>query len=177
MSSNKEWVMVSKGLMLACVAGASLALSGCALFVPFESEFMCERTNEYGQCITVDGAYEQAVSGVSHAKVSEARGTDRKRRRRGEAEAPPPDADAYSRYRASEYERMLSLMDQPVAPLVRPPKVLQTLVVAYSAADRTLFSPRYIYYFADQGGFVFGDYLNAPPTTAAPTLYPVGERR
>lgn len=176
MLNNKGDVMRSGAMRLAAVATAALALNGCALFVPFESEFMCERTNEFGQCITVEGAYDQAVGGVSHAKPTDSR-RERNRRRRGEVLVAGPDAEAHSRYRAAEYERMLALMDQPVAPLVRPPKVLQTLVVAYSASDRTLFSPRFIYYFADHGGFLFGDYLNAPPEGGAPMLHPVGERR
>lgn len=166
--------MFVKTLGRVALGTAMVAMSGCALFVPFESEFMCERTNEYGQCITVAGAYDQAVGGeASPAPAGE--GKKERKRKRGDQEASP-DAAAYSRYRAAEYDRMLSLMDQPVAPLVRPPKVLQTLVVAYSAADRTLFSPRFIYYFADEGGFVFGDYLNAP-AESGPMLRPVGERR
>ena len=163
-------------MIRALIAGsAMLTLSGCALFVPFESEFMCEKTNEYGQCINVEGAYDQALGGKQpQAKTAE---PSKKRKGKGETEAEPtPDAEAYSRYRAAEYERMAALMEGPVTPLVRPPKVLRTLVVAYSEADRTLYSPRFIFYFADEGGFVFGDYLNAVEDQSSRTLYPNGQR-
>lgn len=156
---------------------ALLTLSGCALFVPFESEFMCEATNEYGQCITVEGAYDQALGGKQPEGKAPKPSKKRKGKDKGEAEdEPAPDAEAYSRYRAAEYDRMSALMEGPVTPLVRPPKVLRTLVVAYSEADRTLYSPRFIFYFADEGGFVFGDYLNAVEDQSSRTLYPNGKQ-
>jgi len=66
---------------------------------------------------------------------------------------------------------MAGLIEAPVTPLVKAPTVLRTLVVSYTA-ERTLFMPRYVYYFADEARFVMGETLNA--TGSLRTVYPNG---
>lgn len=156
------------------LVAASLAcvLSGCALFNPYDSKFMCSATDDYGRCVDVDGAYADAVAGRKNPP---------KHRAKEQAEGATPDesiaqeAAAYSAYKDAEYREMRKLIDQPVTPLVKPPKVLRTLITAYPSSERTLYTPRYVFYFADEGQFVIGDYLNAlPPPRETGSLQPFG---
>ena len=41
----------------------TLMVSGCSL-VPYENEFSCQLEDNYGKCINVESAYEEAVTGV-----------------------------------------------------------------------------------------------------------------
>jgi conjugal transfer pilus assembly protein TraV len=147
------------------IALAALA-SGCAIFSPYDNEFMCSATDDYGQCIDVGGAYDDALAG---RKSRGAQSVPKS------PEAPAPDTASRSEYKAAEYRELRKLLEAPVTPLVKPPKVLRTLVMAYPSGDGTLYTPRYVFFFADEGGFVLGDYLNAtPPETATETLSPLG---
>ena len=77
-------------------------------------------------------------------------------------------------YKENEYRELAALIEEPTTPIVRPPKVLRTLVVSYPSGQ-TLYMPRYIVYFADEARFVVGDYLNdTKPETA--TVFPNGKR-
>lgn len=132
-------------------ATLAASLSGCALFNPYDSEFMCSATDDYGRCVDDDTA--QAQDDARHAE----------------------ETRAYSAYKDSEYREMRKLLEQPVTPLVKPPKVLRTLITAYPSNDRTLYTPRYVFFFADEGQFVIGDYLNAaPPSRDEGNLLPFG---
>jgi conjugal transfer pilus assembly protein TraV len=162
--------------VLLLVAACGAFLSGCAVFNPYDSEFMCSATDDYGRCLDVDGAYAEAVEGRKNPP-----------RRNGKAVVDDATADeqdgmrhvqetrAYSAYKDSEYREMRKLLDAPVTPLVKPPKVLRTLITAYPSNDRTLYTPRYVFFFADEGQFVLGDYLNAaPPARDEASLQPFG---
>lgn len=151
-----------KALMLSAMC---VSLSGCALFNPYDSEFMCQATDDYGRCVSVDGAYSDALAGRRNLRKSEGRKSmdeTEDARRAGETQA-------YSAYKHSEYREMRALLDLPVTPLVKPPKVLRTLITAYPSSARTLYTPRYVFFFVDEGRFVLGDYLNAAvPDDQAP---------
>lgn len=175
----------SDGLVL----GAALLLGGCSIF-PYDSHYLCEKTDDYGHCTSVQGAYKDAVSGsndaagaaderegkVSHAKPAE--GSDGE----ASAEPAPPAADhehphlvavsMRDKYREAQYRAMAGMVDAPVAPVVVPAKVLRTLVPAYQDGN-SLYMPRYVFYVVDQPHFVLGDYLSqgAP---GAPAIYPNG---
>lgn len=154
-------------------AAIACGLGGCAVFSPYDSEFMCSATDDHGRCVDVDGAYAEAVAGRRNPRGRDSQHADPD----AEVEPAAREAAAYSAYRESEYREMRSLLDQPVTPLVKPPKVLRTLITAYPSSDRTLYTPRYVFWFADEGAFVIGDYLNAlPPARDTGTLQPFGER-
>lgn len=150
--------------------------SGCALFNPYDSQFMCSATDDYGRCVDVDDAYAEALQGhrnpprrTAQAAVDDRSPEDQDRER------PSQDNRAYSAYKDAEYREMRKLLEQPVTPLVKPPKVLRTLITAYPSNDRTLYTPRYVFFFADEGQFVIGDYLNAaPPARDETSLQPFG---
>jgi len=128
----------------------SLLLSGCAslgsVLAPYKGNFMCEDTDDFGRCQNVTKAYEEAISSdmveTDETEIGQSRDTYK---------------EARNAYKESEYHEMRKLIDEPVTPLVKQPKVLRTLVAAYSSGDNTLFSPRYMWFFVDSGNFVLGD--------------------
>lgn len=157
-----------------CVVASGL-LAGCSIFVPFESEFSCTADRNYGKCTDVDGAYSEALGGtldveyVGANDVAKRRKKDRSEgKKSGETAASP---DGLSRYKQAEYEELAKLIEAPVTPVVKPPEVLRTLVVAYATGEKTLYMPRYIFYFASDAGFVLGDYLSNEQAPT-PMLYP-----
>jgi conjugal transfer pilus assembly protein TraV len=160
----------------------SALVTGCSLFAPYDSEFQCQRNRDYGKCTDVQGAYTEALGGDATPEhpVTDPKDKSGKRREHAEGETDRSREDqvigraAISRYKAAEYNEMAGLIEKPVTPVVAPPKVLRTLVVAYSTSEKTLFLPRYVYFFASDANFVVGDYLNAEGASDASTVYPNG---
>jgi conjugal transfer pilus assembly protein TraV len=167
------------------LAAALLLLAGCQALVPYDSEFACARSQDYGQCMDVQSAYEEArgTQGSAPAPASVPLRASGPRAPVQSAPAQPLElrgellreafepADAAARLRDARYRELAGLIEEPVTPLVRAPKVLRTLIVSYSAGD-ALYMPRYVYYFAEDARFVLGDYLQAAP--AERTMYPNG---
>ena len=152
--------------VVALVAAGAALLSGCAIFSPYDSEFMCSATDDYGRCIDVDGAYAEAIEGRKNPPRHKGKAAvDDDTAQSQDDTRHAQETRAYSAYKDSEYRELRKLLDQPVTPLVKPPKVLRTLITAYPSNDRTLYTPRYVFFFADEGQFVIGDYLNAAPTS------------
>lgn len=150
------------------------SLSGCAIFSPYDSKFMCEATDDYGRCMDVDGAYNEALGGNSSnglARMSRKKPTEDEQAQI-DAHRLAQESASYSAYKQAEYREMQKLLDQPVTPLIKPPKVLRTLITAYPSSERTLYTPRYVFFFADEGRFVLGDYLNTPQASSAQSLEP-----
>lgn len=168
--------------LLALVA---LTLAGCKTLVPYDSEFACAKSHDYGQCMDVQSAYDDARShqatqsttkgipaGQSGARAATASAATGIPERRGDLiHDPLLDTDPAQRLRDTRYRELAGLIEDPVTPVVQAPRVLRTLIVAYSAGD-TLYLPRYVYYFAEEAKFVLGDYLDV--ATEDRTLYPAG---
>lgn len=180
------------------LVGASM-LAGCRTLAPYESRFMCEGSEDFGQCMNVQRAYDTAVQGEAANGAPRAPlweytpSRDRRARkpatpdarelRAPESAQPLRIVDASVQrtaftpregadlYREMQYREMAGLIEAPVTPLVKAPTVLRTLVVSYTA-ERTLFMPRYVYYFADEARFVMGETLNAAGSLR--TVYPNG---
>ena len=49
----------SSALLVAVLAGAA-ALTGCRVLVPYDSEFACAKSHDYGKCMDVQSAYDEA---------------------------------------------------------------------------------------------------------------------
>lgn len=151
--------------------------TGCSV-MPYENEFTCRAEDNYGKCVDVAGAYEEAVTGVERGEQLVA-GEPQRTSARGEI---PADADpaattqtAYSAYRAAVYAELGDLVRAPVTPMVRPPQAMRTLVVSYSKGNRKtrLYMPRYVYTLIEGPSWVMGEYLDreqAPVPTL--TSYP-----
>lgn len=159
----------------------TLALAGCKTLVPYESKFMCEKSRDFGKCMDVQQAYEDAL-GASAGNPAQLKPDKREPELRykatkapahpglrpGLGEAPTGEPrllrtglplSAEELYRDREYRELAGLIEQPVTPVVKPPKVLRTLIVSYTAGE-SLYMPRYVYYFADEARFVLGEYLS-----------------
>jgi conjugal transfer pilus assembly protein TraV len=166
-------------------------LASCKALVPYDSKFACEGTQDYGRCMDVSTAYEDALNtsddvqrrdksgknapkwdyrggnakgAVSSPTLQRKRATSAK----GTQVAFVPRSTE-EMYRQSQYRELAGLIEEPITPIVQPPKVLRTLIVSYSAGD-SLYMPRFVYYLADEAKFVLGDYLRGEG--AAKTVYP-----
>lgn len=175
-----------------------LSLTGCKTLVPYESTFMCEKSRDYGKCMDVQQAYEDALGaqsgnpaqlkpGKREPELRYKGATAAKPAKRAPTQpalgSPGPNEPRLLRtslqlspeelYRDREYRELAGLIEQPVTPVVKPPKVLRTLIVSYTAGE-SLYMPRYVYYFADEARFVLGDYLS--PKDEAKQVFPNGPR-
>ena len=74
---------------------------------------------------------------------------------------PVNPAAAKLTYNDQRYREMASLIAQPVTPILKPTKVLRTLIVGYSTG-KTMYMPRFIYFMASEPEFVLSDGLNPP---------------
>lgn len=188
----------ASGIVVFGITVASL-LAGCRV-VPYDSKFMCEKSRNYGRCMDVQSAYEEAratsAGAASKSKPRDgkdpilryppaAAGVARPLRplkplKSGTRSANSKPDDSFIRvstqdlYRDAEYRELAGLIEAPVTPLIRPAKALRTLIIAYNTGD-SLFLSRYVVYFADEPRFVMGDYLNPPDTS--PTVYPMGQKK
>lgn len=183
-----------------CAAVLSMGLTGCKTLVPYESKFMCEKSRDFGKCMDVQQAYEDALgaapgnpaqmkpgkpepefrykgaktaNGAKPGKRGAAQpaiggGPNEPRLLRTSMQLSPDEL-----YRDREYRELAGLIEQPVTPVVKPPKVLRTLIVSYTAGE-SLYMPRYVYYFADEARFVLGDYLS--PKEEVKQVFPNGPK-
>lgn len=176
----------------------ALALSGCSIF-PYDNKFLCEKTDDYGHCTSVQGAYQDATNGdTTNADAADVKNDMVKKPDKSHdkccdgdslAAVAPADAEpawgsdskparpVYSdkdAYRNAQYRAMAGLVDQPVAPVLAPAKVVRTLILAYSDG-LTMFMPRYVFTVVDKPHFVMGN--TGIPVPGAPTIYPNGRER
>ena len=186
--------------LIAASVLAALMLSGCSIFAPYDSEFQCNRNRDFGKCTDVQGAYSDALGGemdedhpitdpkdkdgkkaAKARKAAKAKGGDEavvESRSSRTREDDKVARESFNRFKAAEYNEMAELIERPVTPIVAPPKTLRTLVVAYkNTPGQTLYLPRFIYFFASDGAFVLGDYLNSDSSrggSGGTTMYPNG---
>lgn len=181
-------------MMKALVVFALMSvLAGCKVLVPYDSKFACEGTQDFGKCMDVQTAYEDALGTAQTTEDRDKAGKNApKWDYRGatpKSNAPSPTlqrkradgrkttqvafvpASTAEFYRQRQYRELAQLIEEPVTPIVQPPKVLRTLIVSYSAGD-SLYMPRYVYFLADEAKFVLGDYLRGEG--AQKTVYPNG---
>jgi conjugal transfer pilus assembly protein TraV len=176
---------------------ALMTLGGCAavgsLMSPYSEKFSC-KNSDHGQCIHPDKAYEDAVAGrPSHSDPAVT--NDKKMLRDPGADKPMPGmagskagrgrgaaspVSGYPGYRDSVYRELQGLIDQPVTPMLKPPRTVRTLILPYADRQRPdrLYMPRYVFSIVETPAWVVGDYLVDPvqPSTRAPVLGQVQER-
>tara|TARA_Y100001001_G_scaffold164783_2_gene198836 strand:- start:7535 stop:8110 length:576 start_codon:yes stop_codon:yes gene_type:complete len=181
----------------------TLMVSGCSL-VPYENEFSCQLEDNYGKCINVESAYEEAVTGVEQYPHMQ-KASDRNRQARDERavsgssrvkEQPigarqttktpetavqviAPEPSAYSGYRDAVYDQLGSLVAQPRTPMIKPPRAVRTMILPYSSElkkDR-LYMPRFIYSIVDEPRFVMGQYLYRKPELTESLIDSVRENK
>ena len=162
---------------------AAFMLSGCAtlgsVMSPYSEKFSC-KNDDHGQCIHPEKAYADAVAGVA-SKSDPAVTRDRKllkdgksARSSGGSGSGKAASGAFAGYRDSVYRELQGLIEQPVTPMLKPPRTVRTLILPYADRQRPdrLYMPRYVYSLMERPQWVVGDYLVAPvsPATRANVL-------
>lgn len=143
-----------------CLALA--VLGGCSL-VPYENEFSCSLEDNFGKCISVAEAYEEAVTGVEKYPHM-VRASEKNRQARAVREhdisgpqrakeqpmgrsartterSTAPDAgiamsspaSAYSGYRDQVYDQLGTMVQAPRTPMIKPPRAVRTMILPYSS--------------------------------------------
>lgn len=138
-------------------------LSGCSMF-PYEESSSCTMDKEYGKCIDIEGAYQEAVTGVESnapklVKLSE---VDNNAKNKSKDFKGIKVKKPYGSYQDRRYKTLKSLIEQPIAPMLSPPKTVRTLIIAYSPSSQKnrLYMPRYVFSIIENPQFVLGSYLN-----------------
>ena len=136
-----------------------ISLTGCVgkLLNPYESDFSCPN-DDPGQCATMRKAYEASLNQGWHTDGAPVKNKD------GKTVVMPPVKMETQRVEdlntIARFERQTSLIQQPVTPIVAPPKVERILFFPYQDSDKkTLYMARYVYYITEDPTFVLGDYL------------------
>ncbi len=137
-------------------------LGGCSL-VPYENEFSCNLQDNFGKCISVEAAYEEAVTGVEkYPHMTRASNQARQARaERNESVSGPQrakeqpiavsssqlerlpspaagttataPASAYSGFRDQVYDQLGTLIQAPTTPMIKPPRSVRTMILPYSS--------------------------------------------
>lgn len=158
-------------LTLLCTA----LLSGCSL-MHYESDFACEGSTDFGKCVPVKKAHNEAVTGASAGPDMKPKSQqnqweliDNDEPAERSANKPKasvaPDMVAYSRYKENEYAELRRMLVEPVTPMVKNATQMRLLITPYKGTitdkekTQRLYMPRFVYFLADQPTFVLGEYL------------------
>lgn len=166
----------SKAILLIAI----VATAGCSV-TPYRNDFACALKDDYGKCIDMAGAYEEAVTGRDSGAP--------RLSKKGKAVEPvttpvgvtasptaapvqsSPDsaalavsaaADEFGAYRAAVYQQMRGMLTNPTAPMIRPARTVRTLIISYENRENRnrLYMPRYVFSISEESQFVMGEYLN-----------------
>ena len=155
-------------LKLSFLAVVAILMSACAA-LPYEEDFACTRNPTYGKCVSVEGAYEEAVTGVSQGHTIYKEGINEskdrklaKKSKKAEQSKPvaPSEEVAYSNYRTELYTQLEQLTAAPKTPVVQRAIERRTLILSYSPTSQRdrLYMPRYVYSIHQPAQFVLGQY-------------------
>lgn len=142
-------------------------VSGCSL-MPYEENFACEKDRTFGKCVSVEGAYEEAVTGTPQGRiitkdgvqdVDDAVELNNIHPSNVQAMLASEDA-AYTSYRQELYTQLRDLVSEPETPMIRKAEQNRTLILSYSPEQQKnrLYMPRYIYSIHRSAEFVLGQY-------------------
>ncbi|WP_042857956.1 TraV family lipoprotein [Dickeya sp. NCPPB 3274] len=141
-----------------------LFLSGCKI-LPYKDDFSCKLEDAYGKCISSEKAYEEAVTGkdFGHQITTAGVKDDPKASAAKTAASVPSSAvgsASYGTYRERVYSQLSKLIEQPKTPVIKPAKVVRTLILAYSPSmdGTTSYMPRYAYSILEGSQFVLSGY-------------------
>ena len=123
-------------------------VSGCSL-MPYKSEFQCPDVDK-GKCVAVKDAYRESFKNRKSKKVGS--------KKDGKENEEKTEERHESVYKKNLEKKLSRLLEEPVTPVVVPPKTLRVLILPYNDTDK-LFMPRYIYIMVDEPSWVMGEYL------------------
>ncbi|MCH9674340.1 MAG: TraV family lipoprotein [Gammaproteobacteria bacterium] len=178
--------------LLCLVVGAA----GCSV-TPYRNDFACALQDDYGKCIDVQGAYNEAVTGKDSGAPRLSRKGDQVQPMatpsgvvmsptsgRGSSQtngdttmAVTPHMDEYGAYRSAVYQQMRTMLTTPTTPMVKPATTVRTLIISYAnRQDRSrLYMPRYVFSISEGPQFVMGEYLNRRPELVPDSVVKVSQ--
>lgn len=160
--------MKIKSLLLLLVLSV---LAGCSV-LPYEEDFACSRNSTYGKCTNVEGAYNEAITGVSSGATIGKDGVMKEKKKSNKKIKTADDSmisegAAYSNYRSEMYTQLSKLVAAPETPIVKKAVETRTLIMSYSPNARKdrLYMPRFVYSIHQPAEFVIGQYrLESDPS-------------
>lgn len=140
---------------------------------PYEDDFSCRKRDNYGKCISVEKAYEEAVTKVSQGEPMEpaSEQDDDDDYRGGSSRSSKPEVAvslpqanpsniAKRQYKDALYKELSHMIEDPRTPMIKPPKTMRVLILPHSSSSETnVYMPRYIYTIIEPSRWVVGDYL------------------
>lgn len=136
--------------------GFLILFSGCSIFTPYKSSYNCPKGDK-GKCVSAKEAYKD-----SFKKTEESVKDKEETGQKGKKESQEKEAE--NLYLSSLQKELASLIEDPVTPVVLPPKVIRVLIFQYNNKN-VLYMPRFIYMTVGDPIWVMGDYLNASPNS------------
>ena len=147
----------------------SLFLTSCSTLIPYEEDFVCRNRDNLGKCLDVEKAYGEAAEDIHHyphfdEKAKGKTAPDTGAYPGNSTDHPDSVTTAFHTYKEREYNELASLIDKPVTPVVKPPRVIRTLIFPYvgkqSDTNGYLYMPRYVYSILEEKRWVLGNYLH-----------------
>lgn len=133
---------------------------GCASVLnPYESDFDCPETDR-GKCVSVRGAYGESIEKNSDTdSAKDAADAAQQEKEAGkESDKSGTEERNINDYHASRYRELSGLLQEPVTPLVAPPKVMRVLLLPYTGDANELYMMRYVYFFVEGPKWILGNY-------------------
>jgi conjugal transfer pilus assembly protein TraV len=142
-----------------------LGLQSCATLKdvvnPYDEQFHCRAKDTEGNCVDTPTAYQDARYPQPAIEEDPVK-TDGKVYLFGSAISegqpiPAPPISAKDAAKASQYKSIADLLDNPEAPLLKPPKILRILILPYKGEKNELFMTRYAYLEVEKASWVLTD--------------------
>lgn len=176
---------ITRAACLILPLSALTMLGGCATLgsamSPYSEKFSC-KNDDHGQCLHPEQAYADAVAG-SRSRSDPAVTRDKALlRERGTARGDNrrKASGGFVSYRDSVYRELQRLIDEPVTPMLKPPRTVRTLILPYSDQNRPdrLYMQRYVFSILERPQWVVGDYLvtTRPSSLGMPILEQAQDR-
>jgi conjugal transfer pilus assembly protein TraV len=157
--------MRSKKLFSIFAVLLGLGLQSCAtlkeMVNPYDEQFHCRAKDTEGKCVDTPTAYQDARYPQPAIEEGPAK-KDGKVFLFGSAISegqpiPAPHVSAKDAAKASQYKSTTDLLDNPEAPLLKPPKILRILILPYKGEKNELFMTRYAYLEVEKASWVLTD--------------------
>jgi conjugal transfer pilus assembly protein TraV len=161
--------MQSKKLFYLCAVLLGLGLQSCATLKdvvnPYDEQFHCRAKDTEGKCVDTPTAYQDArypQPAVEDQPAPDPAKNNGKVYLFGSAISegqpiPAPPVSAKDAAKASQYKSITDLLDNPEAPLLKPPKILRILILPYKGEKNELFMTRYAYLEVEKVSWVLTD--------------------
>ncbi len=131
-----------------------MGLSGCAVFNPYESDFKCPKL-ENGKCVDVATAYAEATGAISLEAPAEQEDCINCPSSKDRGDFLPEE----QKYQEGLYQRMETLVKEPVTPIVAPAEYQRVWFPPYQGRIGELYMERHVYFKTEDPRFVLGEYL------------------